>query len=162
MTILRHIPILILALLTSACSDVDDSRIPLTNVNIDLTTPGYWDLYGVSGISQYRYFIKADKTPSNFYYTALSGTGYGGVLLTMDINNNPVAYDLSCPVEAGATTRIKFNSETLTAQCPKCKSTYNVCEFNGSPTSGTAYELKYALRRYRVVPSATGGYTIRP
>ena len=161
MKLSRIFPILCL-LLATACSDVDDDRIPLYNVNIDLTSPGYWDIYGVHGLSEYRYFIKSSSQPANFYYTALSATGFGGVLLVTDINNIPLAYDLACPVEVSQTTRVKFNSETLLAECPKCKSQFNVCEYNGSPVSGTAYEMKYALRRYRVVQSSSSGYTILP
>ncbi len=144
----------------SSCDEADDSRIPYMEVNIDLTTLGYWNTYGVSALGMSRRFIRQDKVPSNFPYTATTFTGYGGVLLVTDIQNYPLVYDLSCPVEKSATVRVEFDSETLLARCPKCHSEYNVCEFYGSPVSGEAYTKKWSLRRYRALPSSEGGYRI--
>lgn len=143
-----------------SCDEADDSRIPYVEVNIDLTSLGYWNTYGVSSLGMSRRFIRQEKEPANFPYTAMTYTGFGGVLLVTDIQNYPLAYDLACPVEKLATVRVQFDSETLLARCPRCHSEYNVCEFFGSPVSGEAYRKKWSLRRYRALPSPEGGYRI--
>ncbi len=148
------------AAVLSACSSVDDDRVPVANVYLDLGNQGYWDIYGVHGLGQSRYFIKSDRVPSNFPYTAMTFTGYGGILLVTDISGYPLAYDLSCPVEAKPDIRVRYLEDDLKAECPVCGSCYNVNEYNGSPVSGKAFDLKYGLRRYRVVPGAQGGYLI--
>lgn len=152
--------ILILMCVLPSCEEADDSRIPYVEVNIDLTSPGYWNTYGVSALGMSRRFIRQEKVPANFPYTAMTYTGFGGVLLVTDIQNYPLAYDLACPVERKASVRVEFDPETLLARCPKCHSEYNVCEFFGSPVSGEAHHKKWRLRQYRVLPSAEGGYRI--
>ncbi len=148
-----------MVVMTSCSDSVDDDRIPLTPVHIDLANSGYWDTYGVHGLGSSRRFILHFQ-PADFPWTAATYTGFGGILLVTDIFNNPMAYDLACPVERNREVRIVYDAEKLNARCPQCKSVYDVSEFNGSPISGRAYELKYGLRRYRVLPSAQGGYTI--
>lgn len=152
-----------LILVVSSCEDVDDTRIPLSNVNIVLDNQGYWDTWGVHGYGDYRYFIKG-RQPSNFPWTGLSYTGYGGVLLVMGYENGnynvPLAYDMACPVERNANVRVEMNSETFRAVCLKCGSEYDVCEGAGRPLSGEAVEKNYGLTRYKVFPASYGGYII--
>lgn len=148
------------AFLLGGCSTVDDDRIPVANVYLDLGNQGYWDVYGVHGLGQYRYFIREDRVPANFPYAAMSYTGYGGILLVTDISGYPLAYDLSCPVEAKPTVRVRYQEEDLCVECPVCGSRYNVNEYNGSPISGKAFDLKYGLRRYKVARGTQGGYII--
>lgn len=145
--------------LTSCSDSVDDDRIPLTPVHIDLGNTGYWDPYGVHGLGSSRSFI-LHISPPDFPWTAATYTGFGGILLVTDLFNNPLAYDLACPVERNRDVRVVYDADNLNARCPQCKSVYNVSEFNGSPVSGRAYELKYGLRRYRVTPTPQGGYII--
>lgn len=83
------------------------------------------------------------------------------MLLVTDIVNNPLAYDLACPVERQRNVRVVYNPDDLRARCPQCGSVYDVSEFYGSPVSGPAYDRKFALRRYNVVPAAGSGYIIR-
>ena len=147
-------------LLSSSCGEVNDERIPAMSVNVELSNPGYWDIYGVHGLGQSRTFIKADRIPADFPFTAMTFTGFGGILLVTDLTNSPLAYDRSCPVEVSPTVRVRFNPDNLEARCPQCGSVYNVCEYQGSAVSGVAYDRKYGLRRYRVLPAATGGYNI--
>lgn len=148
------------AIALTSCSHVDDDRIPAVGVNISLDNPGYWTTYGVHGLGQYRYFIKSENIPADFHYTALTFTGFGGILLVTDIYNQPLAYDLACPVEMKPTVRISYDPDKLRARCNSCGSEYDVNEFNGSPVSGPAHEKKYGLRRYRVIPSSSGGYNM--
>lgn len=161
---MRLIKICLIAVLTavsvSSCEEADDSRIPYADVNIDLTSLGYWNTYGVYSLGMSRRFIRQDKVPANFPYTVMTFTGFGGVLLVTDIQNYPLAYDLACPVEKLANVRVEFDPETLLVRCPKCHSEYNVCEYYGSPVSGEAYRKKWSLRQYRALPSPEGGYRI--
>ncbi len=149
-----------LAVMTCACSHVDDERIPAASVNVELSSHGYWDIYGVHGLGQSKRFIKSERIPADFPFTAMTFTGFGGILLVTDLANQPLAYDLACPFEVSPTVRVDFNPDNLNAECPQCHSVYNVCEYQGSAVSGPAYERKYGLRRYRVLPAATGGYNI--
>ena len=157
---LRYISVIVAMFALLSCSDVNDDRIPVTAVNIDLGNQGYWDTYGVHTVGQFRYFIKSEKQPADFPYTAMTYTGFGGILLVTDLSGSPLAYDLACPVECTPNVRVVFDTSTLQAVCHKCGSRYDVCEFNGSPLSGPAHEHKYGLRRYRAVRASAGGYTI--
>lgn len=155
---------LLLTVAAASCKGVDDDRIPLSPVYIDLGSQGLWDSYGVHSLGNSRRFIK-DTTPSQpagFFYSAASYTGFGGVLLVTDIVNTPLAYDLACPVERQRNVRVVYNPDDLRVHCPECGSVYDVSEFYGSPVSGPAYERKFGLRRYTVVPAIGTGYIIRP
>ena len=149
-----------------SCEKIDNKRIPGVGVNIELNNTGLWDTYGVHGYGQYRYFIKSQRLPVNFSYSALTYTGFGGVLLISGYNsqtgdyNSPLAYDLSCPVEAKNNIIVSIDSNTFEAVCPSCGSHYNVCEGSGTPVSGKALEYKYGMQRYQVIPQGLGGYTI--
>lgn len=139
----------------SACKSVNDDRIPVTPVNIVFTSPAMWDLYGVNGALQYRYFIPSERRPSGFNYTAGSHAGFGGILLVCSVLGEPQAYDLACPVEVSAKVRVAINDDNL-AECPKCRSTYDVFSLAGHPVSGPAANDGYGLRPYHVHRSTTG------
>lgn len=117
-------------------------------------------MYGVSGAGDTRRFIMADHEPANYPYTALTATGYGGILLVADIHSQPVAYDLACPVECKSTTRVRFDAEAMVAECPVCHSTYDVVTNYGYPLSGPAAAKGYALQLYAVVAGANGLYRL--
>ena len=156
----------LLFLLFASCEKVDNNRIPSVAVNIQLDNTGLWDTYGVHGYGQYRYFIKSQRIPANFPYSAMTYTGFGGVLLISGYNpqtgdyNSPLAYDLSCPVEAKNNIIVTIDNNTFEAVCPVCGSRYNVCEGSGAPVSGPAVEYKSGMQRYQAVPQGMGGYTI--
>ncbi|MDE6157790.1 MAG: hypothetical protein K2F78_06545, partial [Muribaculaceae bacterium] len=76
-----------------SCHHLDDDRIPVMPVNIVFATPADWDVYGVSGALSYKRFIRELREPRNFPYTALTYTGYGGILLLCDVQGVPQAYD---------------------------------------------------------------------
>lgn len=158
--IIKPLSIACALLLLASCHHIDDDRIPVMPVYIPFASVGVWDLYGVSGAGQYRYFIKSEKKPANYSYTATSATGFGGVLLISDIFSQPVAYDLACPVECKATTRIAVDSEEMIARCPVCGSTYDVVTNYGYPLSGPAAERGYGLQRYNVSPATGTTYMV--
>lgn len=152
--------ILALLLALPSCNTLDDDRVPVAPVLIQFQSVAVWDAYGVAGAMSYRYFIKSEKQPSGYPYTALSATGFGGVLLCGDINGRPVAYDLACPVECKQSTRVRINEDALVAECPVCHSTYDVFALSGHPLSGPASKEGYGLRRYRVGGGSQGEYRV--
>ena len=169
---IRHIQHLVCGTIAviamTACSSVDDDRIPNMAVNINLADAGMWNTYGVSGTGLHRDFIKELRQPAGFPYTDQTATGFGGVLLIGGMNpftaepNVPLAYDLSCPVECSPTVRVAIDSSNLEAICHVCGSHYDVIMAGGSPTAGPALtgSHKYSLRRYTCRAGQLGGYTI--
>lgn len=147
------------AILVASCNRVDDTRIPAAPVNIVFNDSGMWDVYGVGGAMQYKYFIKNEQ-PANFPWTISTYTGYGGVLLVRDFYGTPLAYDMACPVECRPTTRIFVDNTLNIAECPVCHSTYAIYENYGRPLSGLAAERGYGLRHYNVMANSFGGYNI--
>ena len=149
-----------------SCHQLNDERIPLMAVNIDLSNPGVWDVYGVNDYGEYRYFIYTSgiREPAGFPYSYNSATGYGGVLLIGGHLSSggvgPLAYDLSCPVERLPEVRVYIEEDTYDAVCPDCGSHYNVVEGIGAPRSGPAEKLHYALTPYSCYPTTSMGYLI--
>lgn len=119
-------------------------------VNITFQSAGMWETYGVPGATDFRRFIREMQEPAGFPYTAMTYTGFGGVLLVGDILGEPQAFDLACPVEAQYNVRINIDREQNVARCPECGSTYDVFANYGIPISGPAVTRKYALTRYHV------------
>lgn len=165
--------LLALALLAlSACdsTDLTVDRIPRMPVYVPFTTQSDWHEYGIGGdfgqggALQSRAFIRtaSEKVPANFPYPDYSYTGFGGLLLTCDVNSELHLFDLACPVERRADVRVAITDE-LTARCPKCGSQYDVFRLErnpGDPISGPALTDGYALRPYRVIFGADGRYAL--
>lgn len=146
---------------------MNDDRIPPAPVRIVFNTAGDWHAYGIAGATDTRIFILADNQPAGFPYTAVSATGFGGVLLAGQytysgnpVADPPMAYDLACPVEMRADVRITVDAKNLCGRCPRCGSTYDIYQGLGAPLSGPAHEHGYGLRRYRVGPGAGGQYML--
>lgn len=154
----------LLAATAQSCHHLDDDRIPPYPVSVSFNNVGDWTTYGVGGALDSRRFIFDRNTnlkiPANFPFTAMSYTGFGGVLLVCDVNNNPVAYDLACPVEVDRDVLIHINDNSHTAVCDKCGSTYDIYTNYGQPLSGIAAERGYGLQRYRVGPGPQGEYML--
>lgn len=168
--VLLYLLISLIFMFSGGCRSVDDERIPSMPVYISLSDAGSWNVFGVFGFGDNRSFILTPslRVPSNFPYTELSRTGFGGVLLIdgMDpfttLTDTPLAYDLSCPVERKADIRVIIDENDYVAFCPECGSTYDVTMGGGSPLSGPAAtgKYKYGLRSYKCLPSGYGGYVI--
>lgn len=127
-------------------------------VNITFQSAGMWETYGVPGATDFRRFIREMQEPAGFPFTAMTYTGFGGVLLVGDILGEPQAFDLACPVEVQYNVRVAINSETMFAQCPDCHSEYDVFSNYGTPVSGPAVNYGYGLRRYSVSRGINGEY----
>ena len=143
---------------TTACDTIDNKALPSYIVRIDLSGYAMWNTYGVHGMGDYRIFNREKNIPKNFQYTVNTYTGYGGVLLMMGAEE-PLAYDLACPVEANQNITLSIDNENFEAVCPKCGSRYNPLTGFGGPVSGVAINNKVGMTRYRVNPSS-GGYVI--
>lgn len=154
--ILTSLLILFLFITVVSCHPLDDDRVPYAPVNIPFATDAMWEIYGVTGALQHKRFIIVDGVPAGYPYTSLTYTGFAGVLLCGDIMGNPVAYDLSCPVERSKTVRIMVDDEAANAYCPVCHSVYDVFSNYGSPLAGEAARNGWALRRYGVGPGLQG------
>lgn len=162
--------LLVWLFLATSCGDtVNNTRLPNYPVFINLATPGLWNTYGVGGVGMHREFIKDLNIPSNFGWLASTATGYGGVLLAgVDAASNfadetwpylPVAYDLSCPVEADRNVRVYVDEETFEAVCPECGSRYTILS-GGGPVKGPAVSYRYGLEPYRCYGTPMTGFTI--
>lgn len=161
--------LVLIALTTQSCHEVDSDRIPAASVYVDLSYN--WEIYGVHSMGEYRYFIRGNKStnsePANFPYNADARTGFGGLLLTCDAQNQPLVYDMACPYERTQNIRVRIDSEDFNvAECEKCHSRYNVTEFFGSAISGPAKDHRYGLTRYVAQPVSYGstyvnGYILR-
>lgn len=146
----------VVALFCAGCKHLDTNRIPPAPVYIPFQTEDLWRLYGAPAAPTFRYFIKGERKPEGYPYSAMSETGYGGVLVVADIHNQPCAFDLSCPVEARRDVRIIVDTQKADAYCPKCHSRYSIYTNGGIPTSGPALDDSYSLQRYSVT-SGQGG-----
>ena len=157
----RFFPIIIALLtllLAGSCDHIDNKAVPSFTVRIDLSGYAIWSTYGVNGMGDYRIFNREKGIPANFPYNVNTYTGFGGVLLMMGIDG-PMAYDLSCPVEATREIVLSIDADNFEAVCPRCGSHFNPLTGAGGPVSGVAINNKVGMRTYRVYPS-NGGYLI--
>ena len=157
--IIKALAVVIVMAATSACDHIDNKVVPRYTVRIDLGTFALWNTYGVSGMGEYRIFDRNKMLPSNFPYNVNTYTGYGGVLLMMGLNG-PMAYDLSCPVEAGQNITLSISADNFEAVCARCGSHFDPMMGAGGPVKGVAINNKVGMRQYRVIPSNSGGYII--
>lgn len=134
----------------TSCRNLDDDRIPPSPVNIAFINEAQWNTCGVTGAMDYRIFIRELRLPANYAYTAAACTGFGGVLLTCSVLGEPMAFDLACPVERSASTRLFINTDAMVAECPVCHSTYDVFSLPGHPLSGKAASEGFGLKCYSV------------
>lgn len=146
--------------LTPSCESLNDERIPPYSVNLIFSDIASWLTYGTPAALDYRRFILSERVPSNYPWRIGETTGFGGVLLVGDLNGAPRAYDLACPVECRANVRIVVDTDTYTAYCPKCHSTYDIFTNYGQPLSGDAARLHYALRQYYVGAGSASEYMV--
>lgn len=156
--LITAISALLLLVMASACDHIDNKSVPRFTVRIDLGNVALWNTYGVNGMGDYRIFNREKGIPSNFPYNVNTFTGYGGVLLMMGMDA-PMAYDMSCPVEASPTIRLSINPDNFEAVCSRCGSRYNPLTGLGGPVAGVAINNKVGMRQYHVYPS-NGGYVI--
>ena len=143
-----------LAAAVAACGYNDHVRTPPAPVFLRFATINEWQQYGPGANPlDFDYYIKSERLPKDFPYLATNETGYGGVLLAVALTGQPVAMDLSCPIENSQTIRVRVDTKSQHAVCPKCGSRYFVFENYGRAVSGPAAEKELELRRYNVIPT---------
>lgn len=139
---------------------VVDTSFPDSQVYVTFNSQAVWHLYGVTTPCSWRFFNLPDRKPSDFPYTDVMATGFGGLFLFEDVSGSIGVVDAACPVERDANIRIWLNSETGIAKCRSCGSEYNLFEQHGLPISGPAAEKNIALKKYRISFSSTPYATI--
>lgn len=148
----------------NACETVKDNCIPYAPVHVTFRTVADWNLYGLKSEAadsrEYLFVASKHKIPSDFPYTALDYTGYGGLLLVADVMGNLNAYDLSCPYEARPEVRVHVPAGKLYAECEQCGSRFDVFTNIGTPIEGPAAQRGYALQRYHVVSGGALEYRV--
>lgn len=125
-----------------ACSKETNS-IPYRPVRLNLDTNlSDKDLRIVGG---YKTYTK----PHTDYNPNMEAIGYGGVLVVHAFNDQFYAYDLACPYEANPAIRVEVDELSLSAVCPKCKTSYDVFSETGfAAPNGVGKEY---LKRYEQV-----------
>lgn len=164
------LPAAVLLTVAAGCGQrVDNRRLPAYPVDINLSGSGMWSTYGVGGVGMWREFIKSKNVPAGFPWLANTFTGFGGVLLVgVDPASvfadaawpyAPMAYDLSCPVEADPEIRVYVDDSSFEAVCPVCESRYTLMA-GGGPVAGPAVQLRYGLEPYNCMGSPMSGFII--
>lgn len=133
----KRILICLLTFLVLSCTKIEESSIPFANVYLQLDLR-YQDKDLMNLLSCKEY-----TKPRN----AGEMVGFSGVLVVHGFDDIYYAYDLCCPHEAEQSTKIVPANATGTAQCPKCKTVYDLPYGAGNPQTGPS---KFALRRYNV------------
>lgn len=163
LTSIASLLVAVAAMTVASCESVDDDRIPYAEVHLTFHTVGEWNIYGVQGdaaASRTYIFNSKERVPSNFPYTTLDRTGYGGLLLVTDILGDLHAYDLACPYECRPDIRVAVPADELFARCPSCGSTFDIFQNRGNPMTGPAQERGYALKRYSVFSGGATEYRV--
>lgn len=134
------------------CDKNDLDRIPNTVVRLEFDPAS--PLVRLMSPFDHNIFIKKENKPDKFYYSDASATGFGGILVVRSSENDQLyAYDMACPVEVSANTRIFIDEQNLCARCEKCNSTFEIFIGSGAPMSGEANERKFFLKKYVVTPA---------
>ncbi|OAV72260.1 hypothetical protein Barb4_00048 [Bacteroidales bacterium Barb4] len=139
--------ICLIALWATACTKVEEIRIPYRPVYLELDLA--FEDRGLLELYSHRIYMPNDKT-----LLAIEKTGFGGVLVFhgMDIGFGAYqAYDAACPFEAKANTVVAVEDD-IYAVCPVCGSRYDLTA-GGIPAPGSA--STYRLHRYNVQPAAS-------
>ena len=150
----------IILIICWGCSSINDERIPLTSVRIEVTlaqqqNPEWWANTPATHVS----FLKPN-IPYGFPFTISATTGYEGVLQVCGFDNELFAFDLSCPFEHNPNIRIAID-ESLNAYCRECGSVYDVFYGSGMPIEGPSATNGYSLRKYNIrYITTTGSYMI--
>jgi len=122
-----------------SCTKTEEMRIPYRQVYLELDLDFQdKDLVAVNNSKTYTKQVNAfDKL------------GFGGVIVYHSPYGGFVAYDLACPYEAEAGTKVAVDPESagVYVVCPKCKSRYELANGFAEPGSISSYRLQqYEIR----------------
>lgn len=129
----RLLVCLAVLLLTISCGEKEEPRIPYRPVNLELHLADRDK--ALVGLNTHKlYTAKVSATDK---------LGYGGVLVYHTVFDDFVAYDLACPYEANASTRVAVDEEEdLYVVCPACGSKYELTTGRPEPGSVSTYRLQ--------------------
>ncbi|MDF9829346.1 hypothetical protein [Parabacteroides sp. PF5-6] len=135
----------LVVLLIVSCTKTEEARIPLQRVYLELDLT--FEDKELLNLTFSKTYIRGTSNLSEKEYT-----GFGGVYVYYSPQGYYVAYDLACPVEAVASTRIKIEKQgDAHAICPQCKTKYDL--ESGYPLEGIG---TYRLQPYIISrPSAS-------
>ena len=128
-----------LSSLSFSCTKEPRSSIPDFEVYIETNPSEFAKLRNPGSAVSYIQTPGA-IVPVNFRF------GFGGVLIFRDLDGRIRSCDLACPVEASRSIRVEVNMPF--AECPVCKSRFDLSYGFASPVGGPAKET---LRMYRNV-----------
>lgn len=138
------ISVAIFALFTSSCDSAMESSIPNVSFRLSYSVAQY------PSITTPGWFVKVEKNTNGL------AVGYSGLLLGKPIwaafgDNDYVAFDAACPVEASTSASVTLIQDGIgTAVCPKCQTKYNLSNGGFPEGIGTEY-----LKSYRVTVNNT-------
>lgn len=130
----------IIVVFFSACAQEENrnSSVPFARVEIDIQTQ------------------IENEFNNPFYSKKYANWGYAGVIAISNAEASWIyAYDMCCPREVPLKNEVEVLSNRLHAQCPKCKTVYNIADGTGKVISGPGSER---LKTYRVIRE---GYLFR-
>jgi nitrite reductase/ring-hydroxylating ferredoxin subunit len=135
----------------TACNDQTVSPIPSYPVYLNLNLTVSYPLFRNS-IDQILLFEKRINETDRI--------GYGGIIVYTGFDGGYYAFDMSCPYEAKATTKVRprvgaNGQPEVDGQvvCDSCKSVFDISYGFGNPISGKS---KQPLKRYKT--SLSGDY----
>ena len=130
---------LLLFISVVACDDAYKSSIP--DVAFELS----YNVAVFPSITQPGYFVKVEKNTHGI------PVGYAGIILGKSVfsqfgDNNYIAFDAACPVEASRSVSINVQEDGFgNAVCPSCGTKYALSSGGVPEGEGTEY-----LKRYNV------------
>jgi hypothetical protein len=135
--ILKWFVFFLLAYLPMSCEEHVLSSIPEYPVylerNLSIYDPNFKNTYQTHTFEKREY--ESDRI------------GYGGIIVCIGYDFQCFAFDMCCPYELKATTRVHSNGMGE-AVCDSCKSVFDIVSGAGNPKSGKAKEV---LKRYKAV-----------
>ncbi len=143
---MRRIFFLFILLCVFSCTTEDNFPYATVYLELDLT----YEDKDLKNSMAYKTYIYGQTSGLSSY----ERTGYGGVLVYHDIFGYS-AYDLACPYELRATTRVEVDETQFKAVCSTCGSEFGLYENSGAVLQGPATQ---GLHQYSVSQSGNKIY----
>lgn len=140
-------------LLLAGCDGVNNSSVPPNPVHVEIDTRiGAFVNFIPTALNDY---VTVDRT--GYHYNgntyplgAMDATGYGGVVVYIDMMGNYTAYDMACPYCAQRARRQSCVIDGIFAICPHCGEEYDLGSGTAVPTKGS---IRETLRRLKIINS---------
>lgn len=143
--------ITLIALLLTACEGVNNNSVPAYPVQVTIDTRiGAFVNFVPTALNTYvtvdgmGYHYNGNTYPLG----AMDATGYGGVVVYINMLGRYDAYDMACPNCALHSRRQPCVIDGIFAECPHCGEQYDLGSGTAVPTKGLSQS---ALRRLNVI-----------